>query len=66
MYTVYRDILKHPCTCYIVDIEEVQHCCPALVQGEKEIAMALAEGKFPVIDTTTDVFAVISSPGTCR
>ena len=27
--------------------------------------MALSEGKYPVIDVTTDVFAIISSPGTC-
>ena len=51
------------CACTAVDSDEVQRCCPALVRGEKEIAMALAEGKFPVIDTTTDVFAIISSLG---
>ena len=26
--------------------------------------MALSEGKYPVIDTMTDVFAIISSKGT--
>ena len=34
------------------------------MHGEKEKANALSEGKFPVIDAMTDVFAVMSSAGT--
>ncbi len=33
------------------------------MRGEKEKELALAEGKYPVIDVSIDVFAIISSPG---
>lgn len=43
---------------------ETYQCYPTLVRGEKEVEVALAEGKYPVIDILTDVFAVASAPGT--
>lgn len=33
------------------------------MRGEKEVEIALAEGKYPVIDTMTDVFAIASAAG---
>ena len=37
---------------------------PAVVDGEKAVEAALAEGLFPIIDKTVDVFAVPSAEGT--
>lgn len=45
-------------------IAEVHQCCPTLVRGEKEAEVAIAEGKYPVIDILTDVFAIPSATGT--
>ena len=45
------------------EIVEMQQCCPALVRGEKEVEVARAEGRYPVIDITADVFAITSAPG---
>ena len=42
---------------------EAVQCCPALVRGEKEVEVARAEGRYPIIDITADVFAIASSPG---
>ena len=42
---------------------EVHQCCPALVRGEKEAEVARAEGRYPVIDITADVFAIASASG---
>lgn len=39
-----------------------QHCL-AIVRGEKEMEVALHEGKYPVIDILTDVFAIPSASG---
>ena len=36
---------------------------PAVVEGEKAAETALAEGMFPVVDKTVNVFAVPSAPG---
>lgn len=38
---------------------------PAVVDGEKAVEAALAEGLFPIIDKSVDVFAVPSAEGTC-
>jgi len=37
---------------------------PAVVDGEKAVEAALAEGLFPIIDKSVDVFAVPSAEGT--
>ena len=47
----------------VADRIEVHQCCPALVRGEKEVELAIAEGKYPVIDILTDVFAISSASG---
>ena len=36
---------------------------PVVVDGEKAVEVALAEGMFPIIDKSIDVFAVPSTDG---
>ena len=45
------------------EIAAVHQYCLALVRGEKEMEIALQEGKYPVIDIMTDVFAIPSAAG---
>ena len=37
--------------------------CPAVVEGKHAVKKALADGLFPVVDKSIDVFAVPSAPG---
>ena len=37
--------------------------CPAVVEGEQAVELALSDGNFPVVDKLVDVFAVASAPG---
>ncbi len=70
----YGPDITHVCACnynvltlYILslagEVDEHYQCSPALVRGEKEMELAVSEGKSPVIDTMTDVFAIISASG---
>lgn len=49
--------------CFVGEISSAHQYCLALVRGEKEMEVALQEGKYPVIDVLTDVFAIPSAPG---
>ena len=41
------------------------HVDPAVVVGCKAVEAAYQEGKYPVVDKTVDVYALLSSPGKC-
>ena len=63
MYIHVRTVRQVTCITLIDEALEHYQCSPALVRGEKEMELALSEGKKPVIDILTDVFAIISASG---
>lgn len=55
-----RGDCQSACPCAAVGLPQYSL---ALVRGEKEAEIALREGKYPVIDVLTDVFAIPSTSG---